>query len=126
MDFSVLSICAGAGGLDLGLKLAVPGARTVCYVEREITAASILGARMRDGSLDVAPIWTDLRTFDGRPLRHRARCVVAGYILASRSGVEEYSRPSPRAGQYGTRRSGEKRPGRPETCLATEKEYEIR
>lgn len=52
--------------LDLGLQLAVD-ARTVCFVEREIPSAEILAARMRDGLLEDAPIWSDLRTFDGRP-----------------------------------------------------------
>jgi hypothetical protein len=37
--FRVISLCAGGGGLDLGIRLAIPDARTVCYVEREITAA---------------------------------------------------------------------------------------
>lgn len=32
---NVLSLCAGAGGLDLGVRMAVPAARTVCYVEVE-------------------------------------------------------------------------------------------
>ena len=38
MDFrpqQILSLCAGVGGIDLGLRVAVPTARTVCYVEIE-------------------------------------------------------------------------------------------
>ena len=66
---NVLSLCAGGGGLDLGIRRAVRGARTVCYVENEVTACGVLAARMEDGGLDLAPIWTDLRTFDGRPWR---------------------------------------------------------
>ena len=30
-----LSLCSGAGGLDLGLTIAIPGYRAVGYVERE-------------------------------------------------------------------------------------------
>ena len=41
----LLSVCAGVGGLDLGVRLAEPEARSVCYVEREAAAASILVAR---------------------------------------------------------------------------------
>ncbi|MBX9601240.1 MAG: DNA cytosine methyltransferase [Bryobacteraceae bacterium] len=80
--FHVVSLCAGIGGLDLGLKLAVRGARTVCYVEREIANLAILAARMRGGgacSLDEAPVWADLRTFDGRAWRGKVHCVAGGY-----------------------------------------------
>ena len=40
-----LSLCAGAGGLDLGLHIAHGGYRTVGYVEREAYAAATLVAR---------------------------------------------------------------------------------
>ena len=33
--WNCLSLCTGVGGLELGLGLAVPAARPVCYVERE-------------------------------------------------------------------------------------------
>jgi site-specific DNA-cytosine methylase len=79
VDFTVLSLCSGYGGLDLGIRLAVPCARTVCYVEREISACKILAARMSEGSLDAAPIWTDLRSFNGLPWRGRVHCIAAGY-----------------------------------------------
>lgn len=76
---SVLSLCAGIGGLDLGLRLALPTARTVLYLEREATAAAILAARFADGSLEDAPIWSDLRTFDGRAWRGCVDILTAGY-----------------------------------------------
>ena len=76
--FNVLSICAGAGGLDLGLRMAEPTARTVLYVEHEATACLQLVARMEDGSLDPAPLWTDLRTLDGRPWRGVVDCIIGG------------------------------------------------
>ena len=78
-EFRILSQCAGVAGLDLGVRLALPQARTVCYVEREITAVRVLAARMYDGSIDQAPLWTDIRTFDARGFRHRIHCLVAGY-----------------------------------------------
>lgn len=78
-SLNVLSLCSGYGGIDLGLRLAVPNARTICYVEREITAAQILAARFADGTLDEAPIWTDLRTFGGHPWRRVVDCLCAGY-----------------------------------------------
>lgn len=77
--FNVLSLCSGVGGLDLGLGLAVRNARTVCYVEREAYCCEVLAERMADGCLDAAPVWTDLRTFDGRPWRGVVDCVIGGY-----------------------------------------------
>ena len=70
----VLSLCAGGGGLDLGIRLAVPGARTVCFVENEVTAAAVLVKNMAEGGLDDAPLWTDLRTFDGAASSGTALC----------------------------------------------------
>ncbi|MCI5097719.1 MAG: DNA cytosine methyltransferase [Rhodobacteraceae bacterium] len=78
-DFRGLSLCSGVGGLDLGLHIAEPGYRTVCYVERNSFAASALVARMADASLDPAPIWDDLKSFDGRPWRGRVHILTAGY-----------------------------------------------
>jgi DNA (cytosine-5)-methyltransferase 1 len=75
----VMSLCSGYGGLDLGIRLACPGAITKLYVEREATAAGILVARIEDGSLDDAPIWSDIKTFDARPWRGYTDLVVAGY-----------------------------------------------
>lgn len=74
-----LSLCAGYAGLDLGISIAEPRYRTVCYVEREAHAAATLVARMEDTALDQAPIWDDLRSFDGRPWRGRVHIISAGY-----------------------------------------------
>jgi DNA (cytosine-5)-methyltransferase 1 len=53
--------------------------RLVGAVEREAYAASILAAGMVRGDLDLAPIWSDVATFDGRPWRGRVDLVTAGY-----------------------------------------------
>ena len=58
----VLSLCSGIGGLDLGVKRACPDARTVAYCEADPFCQAVLLARMRDGRLDRAPIWPDIRT----------------------------------------------------------------
>jgi len=73
-----LSLCAGIGGLDAGLRNA-RAARTVCYVEREVSAAARLAHRMGDGSLDAAPLWSDLKTFDAGEWRGRVDLVFGGY-----------------------------------------------
>lgn len=77
---TILSLCSGVGGLDLGVELALRGAaRVVCHVEREAFCAAILAARMADQAVAEAPVWSDLRTFDGRPWRGIVDCVVGGY-----------------------------------------------
>ncbi|MBI1408108.1 MAG: DNA cytosine methyltransferase [Caulobacter sp.] len=78
-DFRGLSLCAGYGGLDLGVHIAEPAYRTVGYVEREAHAAAALVARMGDQALAEAAVWDDLRTFEGRPWRGRLHLVTAGY-----------------------------------------------
>lgn len=74
-----LSLCAGIGGLELGLKLAIPEYRTVGYVERDSYAATTLVARMGDSSLDPAPIWDDLESFNGGAWRGCVDIVSAGF-----------------------------------------------
>lgn len=76
---SGLSLCAGAGGLDMGLGLAEPGFHTRCYVEWEEYPRSAIIAAQRSGCFVPAPIWTDLKTFDGRPWRGIIDTVLAGY-----------------------------------------------
>ena len=75
---TVLSICTGAGGLDLGFGLAHPDARTVCYVEREAFPVVNLVAAMEANLLDAAPLWDDLRTFDGGPWRGVVDWLIGG------------------------------------------------
>ena len=60
-----LALFAGVGGGILGGHLL--GWRTVCAVEREPYAASVLAQRQNDGLLPAFPIWDDVCTFDGRP-----------------------------------------------------------
>jgi DNA (cytosine-5)-methyltransferase 1 len=79
MDTRTLSICSGYGGIELGLRAVIPRTRVVCYVENEVTQSQILGARIRDGVLDDAPIWTDLRTFDAKPWRGKVDIVTGGF-----------------------------------------------
>jgi hypothetical protein len=60
-----LALFAGAGGGILGGHLL--GWRTVCAVEYNAFARSVLLARQNDGTFPPFPIWDDVRTFDGRP-----------------------------------------------------------
>lgn len=74
----ILSLCTGGGGLDLGIELAVPGARSVCMVEREAFAVAHLVSAMQSGLLAPAPVWSDARTFDGRRWRGAVDGVIGG------------------------------------------------
>ncbi len=73
-----LGLFAGAGGGLLASQHLL-GHRTVCYVERDPYCIDVLKARIRDGVLDDAPIWDDVRTFDGRPWRGKVDIVSAGF-----------------------------------------------
>jgi DNA (cytosine-5)-methyltransferase 1 len=72
-----LALFAGAGGGILGGHLL--GWRTVCAVEWEPYAASVLAARQNDGILPTFPIWDDVQTFDGRPWRGIVDVVSGGF-----------------------------------------------
>jgi DNA (cytosine-5)-methyltransferase 1 len=75
-----LALCAGVGGLELGLHLALgDDYRTVCFVEREAHAAACLVARMAEGIMAPAPVWDDLTTFDGRRWRGYVDIVSGGF-----------------------------------------------
>ena len=91
-----LALCSGIGGIELGLAAAIgPSYRTVCHVEREAYCAGVLAARMQDGALDTAPIWSDLASFDARPWRGVVDIVTAGYpcqpfsLAGSRDGAAD-------------------------------------
>ena len=58
-----LSICAGIGGIDLGLRRAIKDLRTVAMVEVEAFCIAHLVAKMEAGELDAAPIYPDLHRF---------------------------------------------------------------
>ena len=72
-----LALFAGAGGGIWGGKLL--GWRTVCAVEWEPYAASVLAQRQNDGFLPPFPIWNDVRTFDGKPWRGVVDVVSGGF-----------------------------------------------
>lgn len=72
-----LALFAGAGGGILGGHLL--GWRTVCAVEFEPYAASVLVARQNDGIFPPFPVWNDVRTFDGRPWHGLVDVVSGGF-----------------------------------------------
>jgi len=76
-----LSLFSGYGGFSLGLQLLLgrENVRTVGWCEIEPYCQEILKARFRDGYLDDAPIWPDIRTADFSGLRGMADIVTAGF-----------------------------------------------
>jgi len=82
-----LSLCAGYGGIDLGLRSVLPRLRTCTYVEIEAFPCANLVAKMQEGWLDAAPIWTNLKTFDARPFRGQVDILSGGFPCQPFSGA---------------------------------------
>ena len=76
---NIISFCTGYGGIELGLRLAGANVRTVAYVEIEAFAVANLVAKIEQGKMDAAPVWTNLKTFDGRPFRDKVHGIIGGY-----------------------------------------------
>ena len=93
MDLRAISLFSGAGGLDLAAKRC--GIKTVCYVEWDRYAQGVLMSRMRDGGLDLAPLWDDVTTFDGTAWRGKVDIVFGGFpcqphsVAGKRKGADD-------------------------------------
>lgn len=72
-----LALFSGAGGGLLGSVLL--GWSTVCAVERDEYAASVLVSRQNDGSLEPFPIWDDIKTFNAKQWRGVVDVVSGGF-----------------------------------------------
>jgi DNA (cytosine-5)-methyltransferase 1 len=72
-----LELFAGAGGGILGSQML--GHRTICAVEYDAYARSVLLARQADGTFPHFPVWDDVRTFDGLPWRGIVDVVSGGF-----------------------------------------------
>ena len=74
-----LSICAGIGGLDLGLKRAIPTLRTIAMVEREAFCIRHLATKMEEGALDPCPVYHDLLQFPWDKYRGLVDIISGGF-----------------------------------------------
>jgi DNA (cytosine-5)-methyltransferase 1 len=54
----------------------VPGLRPACFVENDPYAVTVLKKQMDAGLIEPAPIWDDLRSFDGRPWRGKVAFLI--------------------------------------------------
>lgn len=90
---SYLSLFSGIGALDIAVGRVFGGARPVCYVEVDAAHAIRLAHNVEAGRLPAAPVWSDVRTFDGRQLRDRVDLVVGGFpcqdlsVAGRRAGI---------------------------------------
>ena len=76
---TVISFCAGYGGIERGLELAGIEHRVLAYVEIEAFAIANLVAKMEQGELVPAPIYTDLKTFPSDLFRDSVDIITGGY-----------------------------------------------
>jgi DNA-cytosine methyltransferase len=61
-EFTHISLCAGYGGIDLGLSRVITNLRTICFCEIEEYPIRNLIAKMEKNILPPTPIWTNLKT----------------------------------------------------------------
>lgn len=92
-----ISLCTGYGGIDLGLKRAIRNIRTICYVEIEYFAIENLVSKIEAGLLDLAPIWSNLKTFDWEIFSQKVDILSGGFpcqpfSTAGRRAADEDSR----------------------------------
>jgi len=78
-ELTCISLCTGYEGIGLGIERAGTSLKPLAYVEIEAFACANLVAKMEAGVLAAAPIWTDIKTFDGGPFRDRVDLVTGGY-----------------------------------------------
>ena len=74
-----ISLCAGYGGIDIGLSRAIPNLRTIAFSEIEAFACANLVSKMEAGLLDAAPIWTNLKTLPWGKFRGVVDILSGGY-----------------------------------------------
>ena len=74
-----VGLCAGYGGIELGLKRVLPTLRTIALCEIEAFAIANLVAKMEAGLMDPVPVWTDLKTFPWESFRDCVDLLTGGY-----------------------------------------------
>ena len=94
-QLTVLSLCTGYGGLELGLAGALENPLRVVAVEIEAYALANLVAKTEEGKLAIEALWPDLKTFPAERFRGCFDFVLAGYpcqpfsVAGKRAGTED-------------------------------------
>lgn len=93
---SVLSLFSGVSLLDVAVRIACPGARTICSVEWEAGTAATLLARMEEASVESHPVWCgDVAGFPAREFAGRVDLVTASFpcptlsVAGRRKGIHD-------------------------------------
>ena len=76
---NIISFCTGYGGIELGLRGAGVDVRVVCNVEIEAFVQANLVAKIEEGRMDDAPIFSDLKTFPAEIFRGKVHGLIGGY-----------------------------------------------
>ena len=79
MVHNVLSLFTGYEGFGLGLRLAGLDIKHVGYVEIDPYCQEVIQQRVEDEHLDWAPIITDIKTADFRPMAGLVDIITAGF-----------------------------------------------
>ncbi len=74
-----LALCSGFGGIELGLESRIDGFKTICHVESEAYAASLIIKKIQEGTIHEAPVWSDVKTFNGEPWRSKVDIITGGF-----------------------------------------------
>jgi DNA (cytosine-5)-methyltransferase 1 len=93
----ILSLCTGlVRGLEIGIEHALQYRISVAaYAEIEAFVVENLLCGMEKGLLDVAPIWTDLKTFPFELFRGKIHGIIGGYpcqpfsVAGNQKGVDD-------------------------------------
>lgn len=76
---TVLSLCSGYGGIELGLAGALASPLQIVGVEVEAFALANLEAKAARGALAIEALWPDLRAFPAERFRRCFDIITAGY-----------------------------------------------
>ncbi len=74
-----ISLCTGYGGLELGLHKALCNLKTIAYCDIELFSCINLMAKMEQGMLEPAPIWSDLKTFPWKTFADKTDLLTGGF-----------------------------------------------